>query len=102
MDNFFTTGPIDAGDWGLKPIIPRFANFWKRLGGQYHTSIGTSGFELAEQGGRFLVNRPIASTAAQISQALGGLLLESTVDVLVISNAIYWGNRFFGGNNDRP
>ena len=102
MDNFFTTGPIDAGEWGLKPIIPRFANFWKRLGGQYHTSIGTSGFELAEQGGRFLVNRPIASTAAQISQALGGLLLESTVDVLVISNAIYWGNRFFGGNNDRP
>lgn len=98
--NYFTTGPLNPAEWGLKPIFPRAANFWKRLGGQYHTSIGTSGFELAEQAGRLLANRPIASTSVQIWQARRGLLLESTADVLVIGNAVYWGSQLFGGAND--
>ncbi|QDT27533.1 hypothetical protein Enr10x_28510 [Gimesia panareensis] len=29
---YFTTGPIIPSEWGLKPIIPRTANFGKRLG----------------------------------------------------------------------
>ena len=39
---YFTTGPIIPSEWGLKPIIPRTANFGKRLGRQFHTSLGTS------------------------------------------------------------
>ena len=87
VDNYFTTEVINAAQWGLKPIVPRTANFWKRLGGQYHTSIGTSGFELASPGSRLLTNQAIVSTSRQIRQARLGLAAESVSDILVIGGA---------------
>ncbi len=92
--NYFTTGPINPAEWGLSQIWPRAANFWKALGGQYHTRIGISGFETIAPGSRLLANSPIASTPWQIWQARGGLALETVADVLgigVVGTNLYLG-----------
>jgi hypothetical protein len=79
--SYFTTGLVNPAEFGLAPIFPRIANFWKSFGGQYHTQIGISGFKLAPGQTSIIIPVAIRSTPSQVFQAWGGLTLEATADV---------------------
>lgn len=82
--SYFTTGKINPSEWDFSPILPRTGNFWKTIGGQYQTGIGTSGFLTTAPGCNLLINSRVSSNVWQTTQSIAGTLFETTPDVMVI------------------